>query len=268
MHRIPTRYAPRDEAGFTLPELVSVMVVSLLFSGLIIYFAFDYWRATATLDNDSQTLVGRLNAGDKLRDNLNAASNLVTQNSIPDSHTNNPDPAIASNYYWVPLHAVPGNTPVGASGTTTPLIYFQQPAIDGSKNFILNGSQPYLNEFVLYMDGTTKRLLLRTLANPSAVNNAAVTSCPPAVATASCPADKIIGEDVASIDMRYFSRSGNTIDYTSIVDTTVTPNAYIGPDFPSVEVVELNFHTSRKSRLGGGTDTSSQTVIRVALRNS
>jgi prepilin-type N-terminal cleavage/methylation domain-containing protein len=256
-----------NESGFTLPELLSVMVVSLIFSGLIIYFAFDYWRATATLDNDSQTFVSRLTAGDKLRDNLNVASNLIIQNSINDTHTGNPDPAYASNYFWLPIHAVPGNTAVGASGTTTPLIYFQQPAVDSSKSFIMNGTQPYQNEFVLYLDGTTKQLLLRTLANSAAPSNAAVTSCPSSAATSICPADKIIAEDVASIDMRYFSRSGNTIDHNSIIDTTVTPNAYIGPDFPSVEVVEFNLHNFRKSRLGGGTDTSNQTVIRIALRN-
>jgi type II secretory pathway pseudopilin PulG len=253
-----------NESGFTIPELLSVMIVSLLFSGLIIYFAFDYWRATATLDNDSQTFVGRLSAGDKLRDSLNSASNLLTQNSIADSHTANPDPSYASNYFWVPIHAVPGNSVVGATGTTTPVIYFQQPAVDSAKNFIMNGAQPFQNEYVLYMDGTAKQLLLRTLANPNAPSNAAVTSCPSSAATSICPADRIIAEDVASIDMRYFSRAGNTIDHNSIIDTTVSPNVYIGPDFPSVEVVEFNLHNFRKSRLGGGTDTSNQTVIRVA----
>ncbi|MEO6513635.1 MAG: hypothetical protein ABIR37_03020 [Candidatus Saccharimonadales bacterium] len=264
-----SRHFPRpvNDAGFTIPELLSVMIVSLLFSGLIIYFAFDYWRATATLDNDSQTFVGRLTAGDKLRDSLNSASNLLTQNSIQDSHTNNPDPAYASNYYWLPIHAVPGNTPVGAAGTATPLIYFQQPAVDAAKNFIMNGTQPYQNEFVLYLDGTSKQLMLRTLANASAPSNAAITSCPAAAVTSLCPADRIIAEDVASVDMRYFSRAGNTINHNSIIDTSVVPNAYIGPDFPSVEVVEFNLHNFRKSRLGGGADTTNQTVIRVALRN-
>lgn len=256
-----------DQSGFTIPELLSVMIVSLLFSGLIIYFAFDYWRATATLDNDSQTFVGRLSTGDKLRDSINAASNLMIQNSIPDAHTNNPDPAYANNYYWQPIHAVPGNTSVGASGTTTPLIYFSQPALDSSKNFIMNGTQPYQNEYVLYLDGSSKQLLLRTLANTDAPGNAAVTSCPPSATSSTCPADRIIAEDLASIDMRYFSRAGNTIDHNSIIDTSVTPNQFIGPDFPSVEVVEFNLHNFRKSRLGGGTDTSNQTVIRVALRN-
>jgi prepilin-type N-terminal cleavage/methylation domain-containing protein len=256
-----------DQAGFTLPELLSVMVISLLFSGLILFFAFNYWRATATLDNDSQTFVGRLTAGDKLRDSLNAASNLIIQNSIPDSHTNSPDPAYASNEYWLPIHAVPGNTPMGATGSSTPLIYFQQPAVDAAKNFIMNGLQPYHNEYVLYLVGTSKRLLLRTLADTNAPSNAAVTSCPAAAATATCPADRIIAEDVASIDMRYFSRAGNIINHNSIIDTSVIPNAYIGPDFPSVEVVEFNLHNYRKSRLHGGTDTTNQTVIRVALRN-
>jgi hypothetical protein len=131
----------------------------------------------------------------------------------------------------------------------------------------MNGTQPYQNEYVLYLNGTAKQLLLRTLANPNAPGNAATTSCPSAAATSICPADRIIAEDVASIDMRYFSRAGNTIDHNSIIDTSVSPNVFIGPDFTSVEVVEFNLHNFRKSSLGGGTDTSNQTVIRVALRN-
>jgi len=252
-----------DESGFTIPELISVMIVTMLFSGLIIYFAYSYWRSSATLQSDMETYVGRLNAGDKLSDSFNKASGLMSQNSIPDAHTDNPDPAYASNNYWLPIHAVPGNTPIGASGTTTPLIYFEKPAVDNSKNYIMNGTQPYQNEFVLYLDGSTKQLRLRTLANGAATGNAAVTRCPPAVA--GCPADRTIAEDLASIDTRYFSRTGNPINYQSITDPTT--GAYIGPDFTSVEVIEFNLHIFRKSVLHGGADTSSQTVIRVALRN-
>jgi hypothetical protein len=264
------KYSPirLDQRGFTLPELISVMVVTMIFTGLIMFFMFEYWRGSATLQNDLQSYVGRLNAGDKLRDYLNATSGLITQNSIPDSHTNNPDPSISGNSYWVPLHAVPGNFPVGTTGTTTPLIYFRQPVLDSSKNFIMNGTLPYENEYVLYLDGTRQQLLIRTLANGAASGNAAKTSCPPAAASATCPADKIIGENISSVDTRYFSRAGNTINYQSITDPNSSPpGAFIGPDFTAVEVVELNLHTFIKSTLHGGQDTSSQTIIRVALRN-
>jgi len=254
-----------NEKGFTIPELLSVMIVSLIFSGLILYFAFSYWRATATLEGDLQTYVGRLNTGDKLRESFNAASGLITQNSLPDSNTGNPDPAYASNNFWIPIHAVPGNIAMGSTGTITPVVYFKQPAVDSSKNYIMNGTLPYENEFILYLDGGSKQLMLRSLANPAATGNATLTSCPPATATSLCPGDRIIGEDVASLDTRYFSRTGNLIDYTSITDPIT--GAYIGPDFMSVEVIEFNIHVFKKSALHNGADTSSQTIIRLALRN-
>jgi hypothetical protein len=263
MRRLPTLRS--NQAGFTIPELISVMVVTTIFSGLIIYFAFTYWRSSATLESDMETYVSRLNAGDSLRDSFNEATGLITQNSIPDSHTGKPDPAYPSNLYWTPIHAIPGNTAMPASGSVTPLVYYSRPAVDSSKNYIMNGTQPYLNEYILYLDGSTKKLRQRTLANPAATGNAALTTCPDSAASSSCPADRTIAEDIQSIDLRYFSRTGNLIDYSSIIDPL--DGSYIGPDFPAVEVVEFNLHTFRKSIVHGGADTSSQTVIRIALRN-
>ena len=256
----------RCQGGFTLLELIVIMGVSLMFSSLVLYFTFEYWRLSATLNNDLQSFVGRLNAGDRLRDAINESSGLIIQNSIADSHTGDPDPSIPSGNYWNPLHAIPGNTAIGAVSTITPILYFKSPSTDSSKNVILNGDIPYEDEFVLYLDGTTKQMRLRTLANSSAPSNHNKTTCPAASVSSTCPIDRLIADNVASIDLRYFSRSGNLLDYTSIVDP-LTGN-YIGPDMPVVEVVELTLHTSKKSTLHGGADTTSQTIIRVALRNS
>lgn len=255
----------RNQSGFTVPELISVMVVTLMFTTLIMYFTLQSWGSTETLKSDLEVFSGRLTAGDRLRDTLNASTGLISQNSLADTQTNNPDPAIVSGAFWIPIHAIPGIKPVGGSGTTTPLIYYSQPALDSGKNYVMNGTSPYLNEYVLYMNGTTKQLLLRSIANSSAAGNITKSSCPKAVATTSCPADIIIAENVASISMRYFSRAGNLLDYTSIVDPST--GAYIGPDFQSVEVVEFSMQAYKKSVIRGGQDTTNQTIIRVALRN-
>jgi prepilin-type N-terminal cleavage/methylation domain-containing protein len=263
---IPARLRPADQDGFTLPELMAVMVITVMFSFLIVMFMFDFWSGTATLENDSENYVARLNAGDILRDAINESTGLINQNGITDSNTGYPDPAYPSNLYWNPIHAVPGNIANGANGTYTPVLYFRRPAVDTSKTFIMNGTVPYENEYVLYLNNSNKQLLIRTLANSAATGNKAKTSCPPASATSSCPADKIVADNIASVDLRYFSKAGNTIDYHASTD----PNTgnYNGPDYPSVEVVEFNLHSYKKSALHGGQDTSSQNVIRIALRNS
>jgi prepilin-type N-terminal cleavage/methylation domain-containing protein len=260
----PMPNPPNKSAGFTLVELIVVMVLTILFSGLIMTFFLDLWSSTATLENDSETLVTRQNVGDALREALNATSGLINQNSIADANVTNPDPADNSGTHWLILHAIPNNTAMPTSGNT-PLMYYASPSVDISKNFILNGTQPYQDEFVLYLNGNTKQLLLRTLANPGASGNRIRTSCPPAQATASCPADRLLADSISSVGKRYFSRSGNLLDWTSITDTTT--GSYIGPDFPSVEVLELTLNLYRKSTLHAGSDTNNKTIIRVAFRN-
>ena len=256
----------KGQAGFTIPELLSVMIISLLFSGLVMYFTFEYWRLTATLSSDLDTYVSRLTAGDRLRDAINSSSGLISQNSIPDTHTGAADPANGTGNYWVPLHAIPETITIGAAGTYTPVLYFQSPSVDHSSNVILNGVQPYNDEYVLYMDGTTKQLRMRVLANASATGDRNKTTCPTASVTITCPIDRLISDNVSSVALRYFSRSGNPMDYTSIVDP-LTGN-YAGPDLPAVEVLELTLTLNKKSIVHGGADTTNQTIIRVALRNA
>ncbi len=255
----------QDSRGLTIIELLVAMMGSMIIMGIITSFGLHYWANSATLQADQETLVSRLNSGDYLRQAINAASGLITQNDLVDQHVGKVDPADATGNYWLPIHAVPGTISVGSSGTITPLIYFNRPSIDTSKNIILNGSTTYQDDVILYLNGTTKQLLARTVANSFAANNRAKTSCPAAAATTSCPADTVIADDISTVTMRYFSRSGNAIDYTSITDPST--GAYTGPDFPSVEVVEFNLKLARKGRVHNGGDTANQTVVRVALRN-
>ena len=255
----------KHQSGVTLVELLIVIVVSTAVTLAILAFALSFWSSTASLQNDLETYVTRSDAGDRLRDYLNEASGLISQNSIKDDHPMAPDSSDVSGQHWDVIHAVPKSIPIGAAGVMTPVIYFESPAIDTAKSIIMNGTQPYTNEFVLYLNGSTKQLLLRSLANPSATNNKTKTSCPNGFITASCPADRLIADDISAVDTRYFSRSGNPIDYTSITDPLT--GAYIGPDFTSVEVVELTLHLFRKSTIDNGQDTVNSTIVRVAIRN-
>jgi len=256
----------RDESGFTITELLIVIILTSILILIVMLFAFDLWRNSAVQEADNDTLVTRFNASDTLRDFIGTSSGLIIQNSIPDSNANVPDPSIPGGNFWLPIHAIPGTVAVGASGTYTPLIYFQRYSFDSSNSFIMNGTNPYDDEFILYLDGTSKSLMMRTLVNPAASSDKLKTTCPPASATSTCPADRVVAADVGSINTRYFSRTGNLIDYTSITD----PNTgqYAGPDFPAVEVLELTINLSKKPAYSSTNPVSNSTVIRIALRNS
>lgn len=256
----------KKDDGFTLIELLVTIILSGFFSMLLLFFFISYWRYGYLVQADLDTLTTRLNAGDLLREEVGTSTGLIIQNGLPDNNPTVPDPADASNQFWLPIHAIPGNKPIPASGAYTPLIYFSRFAQDSSGNFILNGTQPYEDEYVLYLNGSEKSLVQRTISNSGAPGDRLKTSCPPALANASCPADKTIATDIASIDMRYFSRTGNPIDWTSIYDTTT--NTYAGPDFPAVEVVEFKLNLTKKPTFQKTYATSNSTIIRVALRNS
>lgn len=256
----------RDESGFTITELLIVIIMTSLLTLIIMLFAFDLWRTSAIQEADNDTLVTRFNAADTLREEIGTSSGLIIQNGIADANAMAPDTSIPGDQYWLPIHAVPGTTPIGAKGTYTPLMYFTRYSVDSNGQYIMNGTQPYEDEYVLYLDGTAKKLMQRTLVNPAATDDKAKTTCPPAAATPSCPADKTIADNLSSVAMRYFSRTGNLIDWTSITD----PNTgeYIGPDFPAVEVVEFTLNLSKNASFSSTNPLQNSTIIRIALRDS
>jgi prepilin-type N-terminal cleavage/methylation domain-containing protein len=254
-----------DQSGFTLPELITVMIVSTLFSALVLFFGINYWRYGYLQEADLSTLVTRLNAQDYLRENISTSSGLIIQNSLPDTHSTVVDPLFVSGEYWKPIHAIPGTTTLGTTGASS-LLYYKRFSVNSSNAYIMNGTQPYEDEFILYLDNPTKQLRVRALANPNAIGNKLKTSCPPALASDTCPADKVVADNLSSVAIRYFSRSGNPIDWTSLYDSV---NAtYIGPDYPNVEVVEFTLNMTVRPVFQKANATQNTTVIRIALRNT
>ena len=253
------------QAGITIVELLVVISVSGILMTVITGFALSFWGNTVTLSGDQATVVSRLNVSSFLNKFIGQGYGFIIQNDISDNNTGKVDPAIASGKYWLPLHAVPATASIGTAGTITPLLYFRKPSVDTSKNIVLNGNTPYEDNYILYLDGSTKQFRARALANTTAPANATRTTCPPATTTTLCPSDFVISDDVSSVGLRYFSRSGNLINYQSITDPV--SGAFIGPDYPSVEIVELTVNYARKAQFHNALNTTTQTIVRVALRN-
>jgi prepilin-type N-terminal cleavage/methylation domain-containing protein len=251
------------QKGFTIIELLVVIVVSGLMSGLIFNFFWQYWQYAEKAQSDLDTLTSRLDMSDYIRENVGTTSGLITENSIPDSKANVTDPTNGTSY-WLTIHPVPETIP--KSSTDQPVLYFKHFSQTPAKAFIYNGNSPYEDEYVLYLNSAGE-LRVRTLANQNATGNAATTSCPPANTTVTCPADKLLTTDVASIAVRYFSRSGNLLDYTPHYDSVL--GTYVnGPDFPAVEVVEYTVNIAKKAFTQNTNTTQSSTIIRIALRNT
>ncbi len=179
-----------DEKGFTLVELLVVMIVMGILSFALVNFISTWMQsssialARASLLNEAQTALSIIN-------NDTVLSGGVDQtNRWPDPNG-------------------PGGNQFGWSSNSQTLI-LAKVATDSSGNAIFLDSSNYItqkDDEIYYLSGTT--LYRRTLASNS-TNDAAVTTCPPSLATSSCPPDTTIAKGVTSWLVTYYG-ANNTI---------------------------------------------------------
>jgi prepilin-type N-terminal cleavage/methylation domain-containing protein len=202
------------EAGFSLIELLITMAVSsiLLFvSGVFI------GQGTLSINADFNKTLAQT-AVDTVARVIKSARSVQAQNSQPDLHS----PGGSTNLYgWN-----------GTAGTNATLI-LAIPARDASNNLLyVDGlhTNLYTNDVIYYFDSSTKKLFKRTIAN-SVPGNAAVTTCPPALATSSCPADSVVVQDIANLATSYFDSNNASVSVpsgTESVGYTLTETRVIG----------------------------------------
>lgn len=159
----------KRQAGYTLPELIITIsligIISVTFFAVMVNYFADINRNNVLIDMtvDSQNLLR------STVEEIRYGAGVRQTNTIPD-----------------------GNGPGGGWNTSNAnfVIIVAMPALDSDGEYIIDTAtgSPYNNEFVYFKQGLI--LYKRILANPGAIGNAQLTTCPNAVATPACPADK------------------------------------------------------------------------------
>jgi prepilin-type N-terminal cleavage/methylation domain-containing protein len=208
----------RNEHGFSLFELViSISISSVLLlvganfttQGTINANA-DYHRTVVQTDTQS--------AVDSVARVIKSARSVQAANTQPDP--NSPGGS-ANPYGWS-----------GAAGNNATLI-LAIPSRDVNGNLLyVDGlhTNLYTDDVIYYLNPTTKRLYKRVIANAVA-GNAAKTTCPPTLATPSCPADSAVVQDVASLSTTYYDHNNATVALpagTEAVGYTLTETRVFG----------------------------------------
>ncbi|HSX41463.1 MAG TPA: type II secretion system protein [Candidatus Saccharimonadales bacterium] len=222
----------RSQSGFSLLELLTSIVVIGILAVVVADFytnrLIDYARTDTSIILQTNTK----QALETMEKDLKSARTIEASNQWSD--INGPG---GDQYGW-------------ASSTGSPsTLVVSVPAIDTSGNLIYVDAQHtalQTNDVVYYVNSSNGILYRRIIANPVA-GNTAVSTCPPASATSSCPPDGKVIEDVANLVAAYYDGNG---DPTTIVD-----NVY------SMDVT-LTQTRSRFGRTFSNTLTS-----RVTLRN-
>lgn len=176
-------------AGFTLTELMVSMTVSSILAVVLLtvtmYFYADILRqqAIAELAVESQSILRRL------VDDIRTADAIHNTNVITDT-----------------------NAPVGGWQTSDPnnVMIIAAPAVDSNRQIIYNPEDnfPYENEIIYYGNGSS--IARRTLKQPDAPGNTAVTTCPAASSGPSCPADTTLSSYLENLQFSFYDINNQT----------------------------------------------------------
>ncbi len=208
-----------NQRGFSMLE----MLVAISLSGLLLLVVGNFMTngiRSANQDyNQTIVLVNTKAAVESVARVVRESRSVLSANTQADANA----PGAPSNLYsWS-----------GAAGSGATLI-LAVPARDTSNNLIyVDGTHDnlYTDDVIFYLDASTDRLYKRTIKNTSAPNNRAVTTCPPALASPSCPADALIVEDVANLTTAYLDADGVSVSLpsgTEAISYTVTESKMVG----------------------------------------
>jgi prepilin-type N-terminal cleavage/methylation domain-containing protein len=209
-----------NQSGFSMIEVLIAISLSGLLLLVLGNFVTNGIRSANQDYNQTVVLVNTKAAVETVARFVREARSVQSSNSQPDDHA----PGAPGNLYSWSGSAGSGGTlilAIPSRDTSNNLIY-----IDGLHNNL------YTDDVIFYLDAATHRLYKRVIANTAATGNKAVTTCPPAAATPSCPADSVIVEDVANLTTSYIDSNGATITTpsgTEAVNFTVTESKIIGP---------------------------------------
>lgn len=196
--------------GFTVTELTIVIVILGVLMIPLSVMTLDYFgsimaRSTeAQLATESQTLLRTV------VEELRTASSVKVGNTISD----------------------PNEPPSGWSTSNDNLILIiSTPALTSTRAFIYDPitGMPYQNELIYFVEG--QRLYRRTLANTDAVGNTARRTCPSAVASAACPADKALTDHFKAMNFTLYDQDDVVTTNISLARSLVVNVSMEKPTF-------------------------------------
>ncbi len=178
------------QSGFTLVELLVVMIIMGILSLSLANFIATWLQASNLAQNRSTLLYTAENALDTMTQDIQLSGDADLNNRYPDPY------APGGLYGWT-------------SGPQ--VLVLAKVAVDKYNNVIYSDSAKYIslkdNE-IYFLSGST--LYRRTLSSGNA-SDVAVTTCPAADATPSCPPDTVIANNVSNLNFSYYDANENIV---------------------------------------------------------
>ena len=181
----------KNQRGLTLIELMVVMIIMSVLSLTLANFIITWLQASSLSQLRANLLTNAEYALDTVSDDIRLSGAADANNRWPDA--NGPS---GNQFGWT------------SSGS---VLVLAKAAVDSSNNIIFSDTSKYISQKdneIYYLSGST--LYRRTLESTDATD-AAITTCPPALATSSCPADKTVATGVTSFSVSYYDADQNVV---------------------------------------------------------
>lgn len=195
----------RGQSGFTLVEVVISITVAVIMTGVLFLATFRFFanavqsQQTAELALESQTLLGQMIEDLRLSAGINATNQIVD-----------------------------ANQPVGSWATSDPnnVLIITTPATTTSNDIIYdpNTGFPYQNEIIYFI--SNKTMYKRVLKNTSASGNKAITNCPEASSSPTCPSDRVFTTNVDNITFTMYDDT-NTVTTNTAQAASIAVTVYL-----------------------------------------
>jgi prepilin-type N-terminal cleavage/methylation domain-containing protein len=174
------------QAGFTLVEVTVSVTVMAIIAVTFIAAVTSYFVVINRNNQLTQMTIDSQNLLRSTVENIRFGDSVRQTNQITDP-----------------------NAPSGGwtTSNSTFVIIIPVPAETRSRAYIIdpNTGSPYMNELVYYKNGST--LMERQLANPGAAGNSLITTCPPNLAHAGCPADTQLASYINSMTFTLYDQN-------------------------------------------------------------
>lgn len=175
--------------GFTIVELVIAVVVAGILVTTLLTVTFSFYGNSIRSSTQARLAVESQNILRSIVEELRISSGVRASNT-------NSDP----------------NAPVGGWTTSNAslVLIISTPVLDSSNNYVINSTtgELYQNEIVYYANNKT--LYKRYLADASAPGNQMKRSCPPAIATGTCPADVVLSNHFKDMNFVFYDQDNVT----------------------------------------------------------
>lgn len=226
----------KSQSGYTLAELLIAFFIIIILSGALTSLYFIFFNTTLRNNYQARLAVESQGILRSIVEELRVSSGVRT-NSRPDANV------IGGGSNW-------------STSNANLVLIIATPAVNVDNEILFDTSAgaPYMNEIVYF--ATNGQLFKRYLADDTAIGNRYTTSCPPAIADASCPADVLLSTHFKSMDFSFYDQDNVLIDPGA---PDPTPN-----DIALARSIELNIDMEHKTF---GQIVLYNNKIRMTMRN-